>query len=68
MFMPPGTSYVYAIYGMHCCFNISSRGDGTAVLVRALEPVGGVEGMKQRRPVAKKTWDLCSGPAKLCQV
>ena len=67
MFMQPGTSYVYSIYGMYCCFNISSRGDGAAVLVRALEPIEGTEGMRERRKAAKKDKDLCSGPAKLCQ-
>ena len=68
MFMPPGTAYVYAIYGIHCCFNVSSQGKGAAVLVRALQPVSGEERMRQRRPAAKKTRDLCNGPAKLCQV
>ena len=37
MFMEPGTSYVYTIYGMYHCFNISSQGQGAAVLLRALE-------------------------------
>ena len=67
MYMDPGTVYVYSIYGMHCCLNISSRGDGAAVLLRALEPVGGLERMKRRRKAAKKERDLCNGPAKLCQ-
>ena len=66
-FMQPGTAYVYSIYGMHCCFNISSNGEGAAVLVRALEPLQGAENMRERRKAAKKDKDLCSGPAKLCQ-
>lgn len=67
MYMQPGTSYVYSIYGMYCCFNISSQGEGAAVLVRALEPLVGVASMQSRRKAAKKDKDLCSGPAKLCQ-
>ena len=67
MYMPPGTVYVYSIYGMHCCFNISSQGDGAAVLIRALEPVGGIAEMMSRRKGVKKARDLCNGPAKLCQ-
>lgn len=67
MFMQPGTAYVYSIYGMHCCFNISSDGAGAAVLIRALEPLEGMDFMKERRKAAKKDRDLCSGPAKLCQ-
>ena len=67
MYMPPGTAYVYSIYGMHHCFNVSSRGSGAAVLIRALEPLGGLETMRERRKGAKKERDFCSGPAKLCQ-
>ena len=67
MYMDPGTAYVYSIYGMYCCLNISSHGDGAAVLLRALEPVGGLEWMKRRRKAARKERDLCNGPAKLCQ-
>lgn len=67
MFMPPGTAYVYSIYGMHHCFNISSRGPGAAVLVRALEPLGGIEHMRKCHKVARKERDLCNGPGKLCQ-
>lgn len=67
MYMKPGTCYVYSIYGMHWCMNISSLGAGAAVLVRALEPVEGVDLMKQRRKAAKRHKELCSGPAKLCQ-
>ena len=67
MYMPPGTAYVYSIYGMHSCFNISSRGAGAAVLIRALRPLGGLESMRERRKRVKKDRDLCNGPAKLCQ-
>lgn len=67
MYMPPGTAYVYSIYGMHQCFNISSKGGGAAVLVRALEPLGGVVRMMERRRGISRTKELCNGPAKLCQ-
>ena len=67
MYMKPGTCYVYSIYGVHCCANISSLGEGAAVLVRALEPTAGEELMKKRRKSAKKSRDLCNGPSKLCQ-
>lgn len=49
MFMRPGTAYVYMTYGMYYCFNISSVGDGAAVLLRALEPITELEFMYQRR-------------------
>jgi len=74
MFMPPGTSYVYSIYGMYKCFNISSDGTGAAVLIRALEPFTGIDIMKNNREIMrknnseiKKLKDLCNGPSKLCQ-
>lgn len=68
MFESAGTCYVYLIYGMHYCVNISSgaKDIGEAVLIRALEPTEGIELMQKRR----KTNDLknlCSGPAKLVQ-
>ncbi|XP_029640826.1 DNA-3-methyladenine glycosylase-like isoform X1 [Octopus sinensis] len=72
MFMPPGTLYVYTIYGMYSCMNISSSGDGCAVLIRALQPISGLEKMQSLRskknplkPIKEK--NLCSGPSKLCQ-
>ena len=67
MYMGPGTCYVYSIYGIHSCVNISSLGEGAAVLIRALEPTEGVELMKSKRKTAKKSKDLCNGPSKLCQ-
>jgi len=68
MFESAGTCYVYLIYGMHYCVNISSgaKDIGEAVLIRALEPTEGIELMQKRR----KTYDLknlCNGPAKLVQ-
>ena len=67
MYMEPGTCYVYSIYGMYCCINVSSRGDGAAVLIRALEPLEGMADMYTRRKSAKKDKELCNGPSKLCQ-
>ncbi|MCI1930240.1 MAG: DNA-3-methyladenine glycosylase [Clostridia bacterium] len=62
-----GYAYIYLIYGMYCCFNIvtSTKGNPECVLIRALEPIEGIELMKKRR----KTDDvkkLTSGPGKLC--
>lgn len=72
MFMKPGTAYVYFTYGMYYCFNISSQGPGAAVLLRAVEPMEGLEEMAERRAAKKqkggalKPHELCNGPSKLC--
>lgn len=71
LFGPPGHAYVYFIYGMHYCLNVSCAQTGTAgcVLIRALEPVAGFETMAQMRglPSTAKPRLLTSGPGRLCQ-
>uniref|UniRef100_A0A0A9Z4S5 DNA-3-methyladenine glycosylase n=1 Tax=Lygus hesperus TaxID=30085 RepID=A0A0A9Z4S5_LYGHE len=72
MFAAPGTSYVYTIYGMYHCVNISAQGAGAAVLLRALEPLENLEEMRLSRmsiknnPKFLKDVDICNGPSKLC--
>ncbi|MDQ6872681.1 MAG: DNA-3-methyladenine glycosylase [Gemmatimonadota bacterium] len=68
LYGPPGTSYVYFIYGMYWCFNAVTRAAGlpSAVLVRALEPLDGLSLMHKRRPRIKSDVELTNGPGKLC--
>lgn len=67
IFGPPGHAYVYFIYGMYQCVNLVCEPEGTpgCVLIRALEPVAGVELMQARRPAARKPEQIAGGPGKL---
>src|SRR5580693_7363434 len=69
IFGPGGHAYVYLSYGMHECMNIVAEKAGTpgCVLIRALEPIEGLDVMRQRRPAARSDRDLASGPGKLTQ-
>ena len=68
MYGDGGFAYVYFIYGMHHCFNVvtGSAGEGNAVLIRALEPVIGLDLMRKRRQT-NQLQNLCNGPGKVCQ-
>lgn len=68
MFGQPGVSYVYFSYGMHNLFNVVAdiEGNAGAVLVRAIEPLTGIDLMKQRRS-SNELRNLCSGPGKLTE-
>src|SRR5579862_9294505 len=76
LFGPPGRAYIYFIYGVHYCLNISCLPEGEAgcILVRALEPVTGIQEMAKARGLedldftsARNLWRLASGPGKLCE-
>lgn len=68
MFGRAGLLYVYRSYGVHWCANIVTGDEGTAaaVLLRALEPLSGLDGMRRDRPRARRDSSLADGPGKLC--
>jgi len=68
LFREPGVAYVYRSYGVHALLNAvcEPEGVGAAVLIRALEPLEGLDLMRERRALARDE-DLCSGPGKLTQ-
>ena len=75
MYRDPGTAYVYFTYGMHHCFNIvcGREGEPVAVLIRAIEPIDGIDRMRAHRLASPKAparvpdRALCAGPARVCQ-
>ena len=77
MYGPGGTAYIYLIYGIHHCFNVVTGppGEGSAVLIRSLLPLTGVEQMFRHRYSTKnggglprgKIRSLCDGPGKICR-
>jgi DNA-3-methyladenine glycosylase len=76
LFGPPGHAYIYFIYGVHYCLNISCLPDGIAggVLFRALEPISGIKEMAEARGLAdldlasvRDLRKIASGPGKLCE-
>lgn len=67
LFGPPGRAYIYFNYGVHWMLNVSAHEEGRAagILIRAAEPLEGVDTFRQRRPKAKRDEDLLSGPGKI---
>jgi DNA-3-methyladenine glycosylase len=68
MFGPPGTAYVYRSFGLHWCLNAVTLEDGvgSAVLIRAIEPLVGIDRIRERRPLVRRDAQLTDGPGKLC--
>ena len=69
IFGPPGHAYVYFCYGMHVCMNVVADAEGSAgcVLIRALQPIAGLDTMQSRRAAARNERQPSSGPARLTQ-
>ena len=69
MYSPPGTAYVYLCYGIHHLFNVVTNVEGVphAVLIRAIEPIEGIDIMLQRRKMSKLLPKLTAGPGILSQ-
>lgn len=69
MYGRPGTAYVYFIYGNHYCLNVVTEppGIGGAVLIRAAEPIAGIDAMRRRRGERPPTDALASGPGNICR-
>lgn len=74
MFGPPGHAYIYLIYGMHCCLNLVTEPEGepSAVLIRGIEPIAGVDTIRRARfgekPItAYQKKNFMNGPGKVCQ-
>jgi DNA-3-methyladenine glycosylase len=67
LFGSPGTAYVYLNYGMYWLLNVVTEPEGSAgaVLIRAVEPLEGIDFMKERRPAVRREEDLTNGPGKL---
>ncbi|KAK7865885.1 hypothetical protein R5R35_003995 [Gryllus longicercus] len=74
LYSKPGSTFVYTTYGMYHCINICSQGEGSAVLLRAADPIEGLEYMNMQRLQKRKSTkfqtfkenDLCNGPSKMC--
>jgi DNA-3-methyladenine glycosylase len=68
MYLEGGHAYVYFTYGMHFCMNVVTQEAGLAeaVLLRAAEPLRGLEVMRERRPKARRDHELMNGPGKIC--
>lgn len=66
---PPGRAYVYLIYGLYDCLNVVTEPEGIpgCVLIRAIEPVTGIEAMRRCRPAARRIEQLAAGPGRLTQ-